>query len=72
MSFKNNISKGGFERPAFKLTEDDMGTDCAMEYVAALAATSQLYKRAFEKNKWDDQDSYELYWVYFILFFFYS
>ena len=42
-----------------------MGTDCAMEYVAALAATSQLYKRAFEKNKWDNQDSYERYCILF-------
>ena len=43
-----------YERPAFKLTEDKMGTDCSMEYVAALSACALLYKKAFEHGHWDD------------------
>ena len=31
-----------------------MGTDCSMEYAAALAATSLLYKRAHELGHWEE------------------
>ena len=48
---------GYFERPAFSLTKDKGGTDCLMEYVAAFAAASLLYKRAHENGLWDDDGS---------------